>query len=687
MKNKAMICLLIFFLSSNLAISQKKIKEEDLSLKYQEWLKQVTYFILPQEKDVFLRLDNDRERDIFVETFWKQRDPTPGTPENEYREEMKNRFEYVTKEFRKGSGREGWMTDMGRIYMILGKPVSRESFTLPELYPCETWSYYGNESKGMPPSFGFIFFRRAGLGEFKLYSPAVDGPKSLFVGTSEVPDDAWEGYERIREIAPTLAPLVLSIIPNDMSADFGPSLRSDITLATILGSPRKEVSASYATHFLNYKGMVSTDYLTNYVDCEAEVALTPDPLQGIHFLHYAVVPKTVSVDFYEAKNQYYCNYTVDVSLKKGEAIIYQYSKDFSYYFPPEDSPLVVANGISLQDSFPVIDGQYKLTVLLRNSVGKEFSLVERNVSVESAESPRIFGALLGYKLEAKGDRTHTAFQVLDRRVFVDPKSSFTAADTISLLLTVENLAEELWKRGEVRVSVRGLQTTNPAQKNFSLKLNTQPFHRISVLSYSFSASELAPDYYEMTLRLVDGQQVLDERTASFIISTAPALARPIVISKIFPRSSFFQNYYVLAGQSESVGDFSRAETYFQRALEIVPDDQEGLAYYSGFLLRSKKFEKALEFIEKIKDEPTLRFDYWIIKGKALKELGRCEEAIACLLEGNKIYNSDIRLLNALGYCFYKTGERGRALEVLNASLRINPDQEEAKKLIEEIQKK
>jgi len=55
-----------------------------------------------------------------------------------------------------------------------------------------------------------------------------------------------------------------------------------------------------------------------------------------------------------------------------------------------------------------------------------------------------------------------------------------------------------------------------------------------------------------------------------------------------------------------------------------------------------------------------------------------------LLERNKIYNSDTRLLNSLGFCYYKTKKVQEALDVLKASLRLNPNQEKIKKLIEEI---
>jgi GWxTD domain-containing protein len=76
-----------------------------------------------------MNLETNRDRDIFIENFWKQRDPTPGTPQNEYRDEIIKRFNYSNKFFSRGTSREGWMTDMGRFYIILGKPASKHDFS------------------------------------------------------------------------------------------------------------------------------------------------------------------------------------------------------------------------------------------------------------------------------------------------------------------------------------------------------------------------------------------------------------------------------------------------------------------------------------------------------------------------------------------------------------------------------
>lgn len=67
-------------------------------------------------------------------------------------------------------------------------------------------------------------------------------------------------------------------------------------------------------------------------------------------------------------------------------------------------------------------------------------------------------------------------------------------------------------------------------------------------------------------------------------------------------------------------------------------------------------------------------------------MGQFVRAIENFEEGNKIYNSDITLLNSLGFCYYRSTQKKKALDVLKASLRLNPEQEGVKKIIEEIER-
>jgi len=71
-------------------------------------------------------LNSDKERDLFIEAFWKQRDPTPSTPINEFNEEHYSRIEYANKMFGRETPKPGWKTERGKIYIILGKPMSTQ---------------------------------------------------------------------------------------------------------------------------------------------------------------------------------------------------------------------------------------------------------------------------------------------------------------------------------------------------------------------------------------------------------------------------------------------------------------------------------------------------------------------------------------------------------------------------------
>src|SRR5215469_14357087 len=91
------------------SIPRKKQKKGQDLLKlgqespYRKWLEQdVPYIITAEEAAAFKQLSNDEERDHFIEAFWQRRDPTPDTPENEYRDEHYRRITYANEHFGAG---------------------------------------------------------------------------------------------------------------------------------------------------------------------------------------------------------------------------------------------------------------------------------------------------------------------------------------------------------------------------------------------------------------------------------------------------------------------------------------------------------------------------------------------------------------------------------------------------------
>jgi tetratricopeptide (TPR) repeat protein len=222
---------------------------------------------------------------------------------------------------------------------------------------------------------------------------------------------------------------------------------------------------------------------------------------------------------------------------------------------------------------------------------------------------------------------------------------------------------------------------------YNLPLAGRVSQSLLVIDHSFPAAELAPNYYEMSVSLIgkDTAPVAETRT-NFIISAAASLPRPVVIAKTFPLANAFLYFYMIADQYDKAGQLEKAEASYEKAYSLAPDYHEGLVYFSNFLIKVKKPARALELEEGLKGEEKFLFDYYFIKGRAHLGLGQYDQAIVSLLAGNAIYDSDTNLLNTLGFCFYKVGKKDEAKKAFEASLRLNPEQPEVRKLLEEVRK-
>ncbi len=132
---------------------QKELKHE-LHGAYKRWVDEdVRWIITDQELKAFKSLSNDEERDNFIENFWQRRNPSPDSPENEFKEEHYRRIAYANDHY--AAGKPGWKSDRGHIYISFGKPDSIEShpsggsYERPmeegggetSTFPFETWHY------------------------------------------------------------------------------------------------------------------------------------------------------------------------------------------------------------------------------------------------------------------------------------------------------------------------------------------------------------------------------------------------------------------------------------------------------------------------------------------------------------------------------------------------------------------
>ncbi|HEX3154383.1 MAG TPA: GWxTD domain-containing protein [Candidatus Angelobacter sp.] len=147
----------------------KASTNEKLGGVYKKWLDEdVRWIITDEELSAFKKLQNNAERDTFIEGFWQRRDPTPDTAENEYKEEHYRRIAYANEHF--AAGMPGWRTDRGRMYIMYGPPTSIDSHPMggpyqrpaeegggqTETFPFEVWRYRYLEGIGQEVEIEFV---------------------------------------------------------------------------------------------------------------------------------------------------------------------------------------------------------------------------------------------------------------------------------------------------------------------------------------------------------------------------------------------------------------------------------------------------------------------------------------------------------------------------------------------------
>ena len=147
--------------------------------------REVPDIISGQERDAFTRLGSDEEREQFITQFWLLRDPTPGTPQNEFRDEYYRRIADANKRFATRTGVPGSLTDRGRVVVVHGLPDEIEShaegqrFRLRDgtiaVLPWEAWRYKFVQGVGENVIVTFVDLGANGDYRFQL-DPKDGGP-------------------------------------------------------------------------------------------------------------------------------------------------------------------------------------------------------------------------------------------------------------------------------------------------------------------------------------------------------------------------------------------------------------------------------------------------------------------------------------------------------------------------------
>jgi GWxTD domain-containing protein len=499
------------------------------------WLNdEVPDIITPEERQAFLELSTNEEREQFREIFWNKRNPDPGSPINTVEEEHYRRLAYADEHF--SSGMPGRKSDRGHIYIIWGPPDEIDSHPTGGTYqrspdqgggestahPWEVWRY--RHLEGVGENIEIEFVDTTGSGEYHIaYDPcekdALTHVPGAGLSMSEILGQSSK-TARFTNSNGTTCPMPIV----GMSASNNEFDRWD-TLVRVQRPPH---------HFRELEPYISTRVVANQLLFEYRV----DFLRAT--TNSAFVPITVQFrnrdlsfqskqGLHSAALELYGRIT-DPGGRVVQTLEDVISRDF-----PES---LFASSLDLssiyQKSVPLRSGLYRLDLVIKDTVSGNIGTLGTALRVPRFEEGKLDASslILADRIEPVASAQIGTGQFVLGAYKVRPRLSqeFSSSDSLGIYLQLYNLKlDEATHKTKVSVAYRITEAQTKERKEVWRSVETvdhlhQGGEQLTI-ERLIPASSLAPGRYAIEVTAIDlltNETVI--RTAEFTVRPAPSKA-------------------------------------------------------------------------------------------------------------------------------------------------------------------
>jgi len=463
-----------------------------LAPRYQRWLEDVELLITETEREAFLALPQDYQRDHFIRRFWKVRDPLPRTSLNELREVWEA---HVTAAREKYEDLQG---EAARMTLYFGPPASTSRLQCGTVMSSIDVWFYPDGSGPVGDYFTLVFLGHPQSDAYRLWNPG-DGLRSLVLpGSSSAttsrsePSTFLGGDER--ELARRIGRECVR----------GDDILSALTTALNLDAVEKLV----------HPPPPGDEWVEAFLARSTDVPDGADPLPGVLSLSFpgrnqsrTVVQGLVSIDRAAAaptEGARFFNLILDGEvLRKGELFdSFRYRFDFAAANAPKRLPIVAQRYLR--------PGEYRLIVKVEDVGSQRVFREERDLvvpvydpavhSVASASEP--VEAEAADKEPAEGDETAVTYETRLAEANATIATGDQSIKIMSLpdLLTVGKLRVVARTLGEgiarVAFELDGVEKLRKSKPPYSVELDLGPaprFHTLKAIALDEDGRRLAVD--------------------------------------------------------------------------------------------------------------------------------------------------------------------------------------------------
>jgi GWxTD domain-containing protein len=594
---------------------------------WKAWLEEVDPIMAEAERSVFKNLQTEEDRKRFQNLFWQVRDNTPGTSENEYRNEYYNLLRYAENRL------DGAHSDRGRIYLILGKPFEVKNFAgFEKVADCELWIYRAEGRSGLPPLMYLLFYRRDNIGDYKLYYPGPHSSLDILStrynrgGISNI-----KAYKIIRSSFPQLAMATLSVIPEEANIAFAGNLNSSgQVISQIYTLPEREMEKNYLKNYTSPPGTIDINFTTKEIAGKALVSLTEN--DGVKFLNYSLMPETIKTSVTEEGIETaHLVFHLRVEDNVGKTI-YQQENEIHLRLNEAKKKAMLERKFTFNDFAPIIEGEYLISLTYSNKTSAEFFVFKQKITV----SDQKLLCILGYELKKRKPDVLVPFSFDQHKILFDPRFIFSREDSLEGLILSDEMPD---------LFLSSIDGEGPA-----IKIQDVSKHG-SLVIFRQRFDGFAPGYYDLIVKKA-GTEVF-RRTLSVL---SFKVEKPLEFDRTKALSFQKELPFILGQEYLNSGQVDKAIESFQKLPENLWNSSTLPVVARAFYIK-KDYARVVELLER--DDVIKNYSVLLLLGNASLKLKKLERA-ALYFEEIRKFGDTAKINKTLGAIYYTLGERDKA---------------------------
>jgi GWxTD domain-containing protein len=488
-----------------------------------DWLnQQVPYIITPVEREAFLRLGTNEERDQFIEHFWQVRNPDPDSLQNSFKEEHYRRIAYANEHF--SSGVQGWRTDRGHIYILWGPPDEIEShptggtYDRPmwqgggqtQTYAWELWRYRHND---LGENIELEFVDPSGSGEYHLTrDPGEKDALAHVPGAGPSLSEIMNGGSKTGRFSNsngTTLPAPIGGLP--ASQDEFATL--DLYFRAMRPPEHLKDWTAYVSHHV-FGNPIHMDYAVDFLRVTSDSVLVPITLQ--------IPNRELAYRDNKGVQSATLNLYARITSPSGQTV-QAFEETIARDIPASLFEKMVAQPSIFQKAVPLRPGLYRLDVVVKDTQSGNVGVLETAIRV-----PRFEAETLGASTLILADKIEPVpapqvglgpFVLGSYRVRPRLSREFSKSEFLGLFLQLYNLQRDpAIQKSSVQVTYQVVKGHEPIWEASETSQTIGQTGEQITLNRRIPLSAFAPGAYTLTVIVrdrVSGQ--LLSRTADFQI--------------------------------------------------------------------------------------------------------------------------------------------------------------------------